>query len=145
MNLLLARGSLLEQIRMSSSSGQTNFVICDRVDQQPIRLNMTFPVAFIISNQEMVAMALTQFFPFHQKLDKRKQTLHDISTFLHTLVVFFESGGTGNDTRYESRSVTKSFTFLKFFTLRRFFKSSIAWSVSSFGSFGNRISKGSLR
>ena len=60
-----AAGSLAEQIAVRPGAGQRQhkYIVLDAVDEQPVRLDVAFPMAHPIAGQLMVFMLLRQFSP----------------------------------------------------------------------------------
>ena len=70
---------------------QRQNIVLDKIDQQPIRLNMTFTKSFKISVQCMVMIIRIEFFTIPQNIDNLIQKVHIQPALLRTLIPFFVS------------------------------------------------------
>ena len=76
-----------EQIAMGTGAGQIQNQLraVDLVDQQPVRCDMTFPTAAVITDELMVAVLGRQFFTGGKFFDHVGQECQIIAAFLDTL------------------------------------------------------------
>ena len=83
-----------EQVAVCAGAGQRQHqnIILYAVDKQPVRENMTFPMACPIAGQAMVAVLIRQRFAHCQQCYDLLQQLNLQATLYGSFVVFFETG-----------------------------------------------------
>lgn len=83
-----------EQVAVCAGAGQRQHqnIILYAIDKQPVRENMTFPMAGPIAGQVMVAVLIRQRFAHCQQCYDLLQQLNLQATLYGSFVVFFETG-----------------------------------------------------
>ena len=83
-----------EQVAVCAGAGQRQHqnIIFYAVDKQPVRENMTFPMACPIAGQVMVTVLIRQRFAHRQQRYDLLQQLNLQATLYGSFVVFFETG-----------------------------------------------------
>ena len=89
-----ADGLFAEQVAVCAGAGQRQHqnIIFYAVDKQPVRENMTFPMACPIAGQVMVTVLIRQRFAHRQQRYDLLQQLDLQATLDGSFVVFFETG-----------------------------------------------------
>ena len=97
---------MLKQIAMSprASEVKNQLVAVDLIDQKPIRGNVAFPAAALITHKLVVMILGRELFSGSQLFDDRSEKRQVIAAFLDALEVFLEAGGGANGVHHASRS-----------------------------------------
>ena len=134
-------------MRTCAGQGQHQNIVFNPVDQQPIRLNVTFPMPYPITRQIMVLLILSERFSCRQQLDGVFQQLNFKATLYFPLIVLLELCSKFHsifEFFHAFKSLNNSSRSLYPFTAGSFaiLSASIMAAIVSLFGFSNLISKG---
>ena len=89
-----ADGLLAEQVAVRPGAGQrqNQHIILNTINEQPVRENVTFPMAHLIAGQIVIAVFIRQRFPYRQQRHDLFQQFDSQAALDCPFVVFLKAG-----------------------------------------------------